>query len=239
MTGAPHSLNAAREAARSRKRRRRIVAASVAGGLLLVLLAAVWVFWYSSLFVVREVEVGGTSLLTRDEVTAAAQVEQGAPLASVDLAAVGARVGSLAPVASVEVSRSFPDRVVIDVTERRLVFVRQSGAAYSWVDPEGIEFHSSTEPPQGVPVALLGSAETRLLADIAEVVSHLPDALAGEAVVLPRPSVDRIELQLPEDRTVVWGSADDSELKSQVLAALLSVEAQVYDVSAPNHPTTR
>lgn len=239
MTAAPHTLSAARDAARSRKRRRLIIVGSVVGGLLLVLVATIWLVWYSSLFVVRHVEVGGTSLLTGDEVVAAAQVELGTPLASVDLAAVAAQVGSLAPVAAVDASRSFPDAVVIGITERQLVFVRQDASGYSWVDEEGIEFHSTPEAPEGVPVAVLGDAETRLLADVAEVVSHLPEALAGEAVVLPRPSIDRIELQLPGDRKVMWGSADDSELKAEVLAALLSVEAQVYDVSAPNHPTTR
>ena len=53
-------------------------------------------------------------------------------------------------------------------------------------------------------------------------------------------SVDRITLTLTEGRTLVWGSAEESELKSQVAAALFaSTEAEVYDVSAPRHPTTK
>jgi hypothetical protein len=37
---------------------------------------------------------------------------------------------------------------------------------------------------------------------------------------------------------VRWGSAADSALKSTVLVALLQTKALVYDVSAPDVPTT-
>ena len=53
-------------------------------------------------------------------------------------------------------------------------------------------------------------------------------------------AVDRITLTLEGGRTLVWGSAEESELKAEVAAALFaSVEAEVYDVSAPRHPTTK
>ena len=35
-----------------------------------------------------------------------------------------------------------------------------------------------------------------------------------------------------------WGSADEPEFKAAVLDALLSRRAQIYDVSAPELPTT-
>jgi cell division protein FtsQ len=38
---------------------------------------------------------------------------------------------------------------------------------------------------------------------------------------------------------VLWGSAEQGELKAQVLAALLQRRAGVYDVSAPELPTTQ
>lgn len=39
--------------------------------------------------------------------------------------------------------------------------------------------------------------------------------------------------------TVVWGSVDESALKAEVLAALLTTDAGVYDVSSPSTPVTR
>ena len=39
-------------------------------------------------------------------------------------------------------------------------------------------------------------------------------------------------------RTVTWGSAEQSELKAEVLAALLSRPDRHIDVSVPGQPTT-
>jgi cell division protein FtsQ len=37
----------------------------------------------------------------------------------------------------------------------------------------------------------------------------------------------------------MWGSAEASERKAEVLTALMRLRAKVYDVSAPEAPTTR
>lgn len=239
MTTTPNSFGALKATEQARRRRRRLIAAVVSGVVLLLVGVAIWAFWFSPLLVVKRVEVSGESLLSKDDVVTAAGVASGLPLVRVDLGAVEARVGSLNPVASVAASRSFPDAIVVEIVERELVFVRKSSEGYVWVDEDGVEFHTDAKAPKGVPVAQLGDAETRLLRDIATVVSHLPDALDGQQITMKNPSIDKIVLTLPEDREVVWGSADDSSLKADVLAALLSVEARVYDVSAPNHPTTK
>jgi len=64
--------------------------------------------------------------------------------------------------------------------------------------------------------------------------------LLGERITLLQASaVDQIQVQLSDGDTVVWGSAEQSQLKAQVLSVLLSQEASVYDVSAPHAPTTR
>ena len=83
------------------------------------------------------------------------------------------------------------------------------------------------------PVEALG------LAQDATVVALLPAPVAARAVSLTVESVDRIVIQLEAGRQLVWGSAEQSELKGQVAVALLTVEASLYDVSAPSHPATR
>ena len=75
-------------------------------------------------------------------------------------------------------------------------------------------------------------------ADIATVVTHLPEAVRADMVSMSAEAIDSITVKLSGKRTVEWGSADDSELKGQVLSALLSTDARAYDVSAPLHPTT-
>ena len=38
---------------------------------------------------------------------------------------------------------------------------------------------------------------------------------------------------------VIWGSAEQSELKAQILTRLMAGDHRVYDVSAPSTPTVR
>ena len=72
---------------------------------------------------------------------------------------------------------------------------------------------------------------------MAVVAAAIPDALRPEVVRLTAEAVDRIALVLDGDRRLVWGSAEESELKAEVAAALFaSVDAEVYDVSAPATP---
>ena len=40
-----------------------------------------------------------------------------------------------------------------------------------------------------------------------------------------------------DNARVVWGSADQSALKAQVIVPLLQQKGTVYDVSAPSNPT--
>jgi cell division protein FtsQ len=45
-----------------------------------------------------------------------------------------------------------------------------------------------------------------------------------------------VQLALKGGKTVKWGSADESERKAAVLAALLTRPGKVYDVAAPDAP---
>ena len=46
-------------------------------------------------------------------------------------------------------------------------------------------------------------------------------------------------VRLRDGAKVIWGSAEQSELKSQVLATLLPLGGDVFDVSAPGFPARR
>ncbi|WGT48061.1 cell division protein FtsQ/DivIB [Tessaracoccus lacteus] len=223
---------------RVRQRRRRVIGWSVGGGLLLLVVALVYAGWFSPWLTAQRVEVHGTSLLTPDEVAQAAEVEMGVPLLSQDLAAVRGRVAALPEVRDVTVGTQFPETVVINVTERAVVYQRARDGGVDWVDSDGIVFRH-TDDPTGVIQVETDTDDQRLLADVATVVLALPDDVSAKVRSFQADAVDQIEFHISGGRTVVWGSADESELKAQVLTALLTVDASVYDVSAPLHPTTK
>jgi cell division protein FtsQ len=76
------------------------------------------------------------------------------------------------------------------------------------------------------------------LREAATVVSALPKELAAMVDHVEVLTVDQITLVLKDQRIVVWGSADDSALKAEVLLKLLRQPGKVYDVSVPGQPTT-
>ena len=87
--------------------------------------------------------------------------------------------------------------------------------------------------------ANIAASDQRLLKDVATVVSAVVPVLGDRITLLQASAVDRIEIQLSDGDTVVWGSAEQSHVKAQVLSVLLSQEARVCAVSAPHAPTTR
>lgn len=220
------------------RRRRYLVLGGIGGGLALILLVG-YLLLFSSVFAAREVAVSGTNRVSADEVKAAAEVQVGTPLLRQDTTAIVSRVESLAPVRSAKVSFRWPSTVEIQVTERQAAYQRTTGEGYDLIDDEATVFAHSDKPFDGVLQATVEGDDKRLLTDVATVAKALPENLRGQVTSLQAKSVDRITLKLSKDRHVVWGSAEDSTLKAEVLAALLQVDAKVYDVSAPHNPTTR
>jgi cell division protein FtsQ len=213
----------------------------VIGSVLLVVLtvAGIWLVFVSSVLTVKHVEVQGESLLSRRQVLAAAQVPQGTHLAQLDLEAIRSRVAALAPVRRVDVSRDWPDGVLIRVTERKAVAVVSIGGGYQAMDADGVLFRSYPRPPVGMPrVVSSAGTSSAALAEAGRVISALPASLAPRVdhVVVRR--LDQVSLAMRGGATVVWGSDAQSALKAQVLARLLARPARVYDVSVPGQPVT-
>jgi cell division protein FtsQ len=237
----PRTIDASvRLAARRRQRLRRriLVVAGVVVSLALVA-GVLWVVFVSSAFAVTTVSVTGTSVLTADEVTAAAQVPLGTPMARLNTKAIVSRVTQLKAVASVTVTPSLPHRVTIAVKERTAVYAVSSSSGFDLVDAAGVPFTSVADAPKGLVVASITGDDQRLRRDVATVVAAMPQALRDRAVLITAETPDSILIELSGGAEVVWGSADSSAQKAQVIAALLSVKASVYDVSSPSHPTTK
>jgi cell division protein FtsQ len=205
-----------------------------------VVAAAVWLVFFSSVLAVKGVQVEGTGVLDPRTVRHVAAVPTGSPLAAVDLEAVAGRVETLGPVADVDVSRAWPDRIRIDVTERVAVAVVDVGGVLRGVDEEGVMFRRFPSRPPSLPLLRIGAAtQAEALAEAARVVETLPGSLASRVEYVAVSTVDRISLRLRSGQTVQWGSADESDQKAEVLAVLLKQKASMYDVSVPGQPVTR
>jgi cell division septal protein FtsQ len=240
--GAVSPTSVRRFAARSRSRRwlalRPVLAALT---VLAVLAGAAWVALASDLLAVRTVEVSGAQRLSTEQVLAAADVEMGRPLVLTDTEAIGARVTeALPPARDASVRRAWPTGLRIEVAERVAAAVLPAAAGVHLVDAEGVVFATQRQAPAGVPVidAAPGAGQDTLRAAVA-VVTALPPDIAEMVTAVTARTPHAVELALTGDRIVVWGGAERSQRKAVVLSALMSQPATVYDVSAPDAPTTR
>lgn len=236
------SLRSRRRFARRQWARRWLTWRPVALLLSLVVLVAggVWLVFFSSTMAVSGVDVRGADQLDPAAVVAAAAVPSGEPLARVDLGAVRTRVQALAMVRSAEVTRQWPDRVLVEVEEREAVAVIELGGRVRGMDEEGVVFRDFPRAPADLP-HVRTAADTRgdALREAALVITVLPEDLVAQLDYVSVATVDQIELALRDGRTVVWGSAEDSEQKAEVLEPLLGVPGSSYDVSVPGNATVR
>ena len=234
---------------RSRKRfarrqwRRRWLAWRYLLGLVLVLTIVVggfWAVWFSSWLAVETIDVSGAQTVDASDIRARSGIDVGEPLARVDLARAERRIGALAVVRTVDVTRQWPNGILVSIEERVAIAVVDIGGRLRGMDADGVVFRDYKKAPPGLPRVVTSIGTTsQALQEAAEVISALPTELTLIVDHVQVTTVDQISLALKDGRTVVWGSADESDTKAEVLELLLStVQAQVYDVSVPSKPTT-
>ncbi|MQS39576.1 cell division protein FtsQ/DivIB [Streptomyces katsurahamanus] len=219
-------------------------------GLAAAVLAAgvIWLLYGSDWLRVERVRVTGAEALTPRQVRAAAEVPMGAPVVSVDTDRIEARLRQRLPrIDSVEVSRSWPRGVTLEVTERRAVLILRKGSRFVEVDRDGVRFATVDEAPKDVSrleLTVDGAASLRrfpadrLVEEAVRVRGQLPAKVAADTRTVAVRSYDYIALELTGDRTVIWGSPEDGEAKARALTALMkgTPKARRFDVSAPTAP---
>ncbi|MCJ8505815.1 FtsQ-type POTRA domain-containing protein [Kocuria flava] len=228
----------------SRRRRRRL-----AGVLAVLVLIAVLagVLFLTPLLAVREVQVRGAELTDPARVEEALAGYHGVPLPRVSEDEVRDAVGAVPQVRSIEVVLEPPHRLVVELQERVPVAAVADGGEFSVVDSEGVELRTAaTAQEAGVPVVEGGPEVlgTERFEAIAGVLAALPESVLGQLSAASAESLSSVELDFADGRTVVWGTAEDSELKAQVLRELVEARGtasgvETYDVSSPTRPVVR
>ena len=211
----------------------------LAGGAAAVFVAgAVYVAGWTPLMGVHTVEVEGPASLPQAQLISTAGIAEGTPMMRVDLRAATARLADLPQVASVDVRRQWPRTIVITVTERDAVAMRKAGDGWELLDGNGSAFAVAPTKPKDLPVITAapdGPTNTAIL----QALSGMTPEIRGQVAEVSAQSPQSIRLTLRKSDAIVnWGSAEESEFKSEVLAVLLQTKAGYYDVSNPQTPTT-
>jgi cell division protein FtsQ len=236
-----------RRSRRSAHPRRRLLV--TLGAAVLLAGAVAWLVLGSPVFAVRTVQVDGEARLSAEQVVRVAGIAEGTPLARVDTGAAAARVAALPQVASVEVTRGWPSTVVVTLAERVPVAVVTDGGTRRLVDAEGVVFETITgTPPDGVVPLAVGDPGPDDAATTAALgaLTALPPGVRDQVTGLAAQSADDVTLTLTDGRSVLWGSAAQTDRKAEVLGALLEQidsgtlePAATLDVSTPDSVVLR
>lgn len=236
------------EPPRRRRRRRLLLGAAIAAALVAGLFA---VLLFTPLVAVRSITVQGTHLLTARQVEDALGPVRGRPLATVGTDEVGRLLGQFVQVKSVRARAVPPETLVVDVVERAPVALVKQGQKLLVVDGDGVVLGEARDTSQYAVPVIDGSAMPMgqaVFKAVTAVLAALPADVLAQLATASAQSPDSVQLKLADGRSVVWGNADDRELKAKVLAALMKAgqapqkgqaPVQVFDVSTPRHPVTR
>lgn len=208
----------------------------------------VWALFFSHWLRVDHVSVHGQDVLTAERIRETADIPLGTPLAAVDEDAVRDRLlKRLRRLDDADVVRAWPHGIGLKVTERQPVLLMRKSGRFVEVDKEGVRFATVRKAPAHVPLLRLkadGSptlryfGRDRLRREAVDVAAALPPEVARDTRVVEVRSYDAITLRLTGDRTVVWGSGEQSQAKAKALHALLKAakDADHFDVSVPTSP---
>ncbi|GAB3358743.1 cell division protein FtsQ/DivIB [Amycolatopsis echigonensis] len=211
--------------------------------LTVVTLAALgYLLFFSSLLSVKTIEVQGAKTVSVDQIRATAAVPPGQPMLRADVDAIRDRVAQMPGVATVDVSRSWPTTLEIAVTERTPIAFFDSGPGgdgVHLVDGGGVVFKTVKTRPVGLPELKLPkvSVDDPVTRAVTAVLGVLPEQLLKQTKTVTAQTPASVEFTLADGKTVRWGNAENTDRKAKVLAALLTQQGKIYDVSAPELPT--
>lgn len=226
-----------------RSRRRRITWAVVVGAVV-ALVAVIGVGAYSPLMALREVRVEGAQRIPAADLQAAFAGVLGTPLPLIDSGEVQAALAAFPLIETYATETIPPGTLVVRIVERTPVGVIDTGTGLELVDAAGVVIERPSEQPEGQPlIEVEGGVADEGFRAVASVVRSLPAEVRTQLTRATAATADDVRLELAGGASVVWGSAEDSALKADVLGDLMRAAppdtVANYDVSAPKAPVTR
>ncbi|MCL2090132.1 MAG: cell division protein FtsQ/DivIB [Micrococcales bacterium] len=190
---------------------------------------------------------GGTALtddiVAVDDVRAVVVRHVGEPLPRLDTAALRTELLVVHGVKDVHVVRDWPRGLTVTVTPRVPVAAVPVDDQVALLDADGVRLRTEPVAPEGLPVVQVPLDDTRALLAALTVVDALPPDQASQVATVAAPTQDTVTLTLADGVQVLWGSAEDSTLKAQVVATLRAdqtlADVTTIDVSAPQMPVLR
>ena len=231
-----------RFSAESRRRRRTwLIALAAVGALALFVVAGA----FTPIMAVREVQVVGAANVNPADVQQALARFDGRPLALVDDAEVHRALEPFPMIQHYAVERVPPHTLLVRIEERVPVISVQGDAGFSVYDSAGVLLASAETPPAGAPVAVgaVTDFSSEAFRSAGRALRDMPDELRAQLVSVTASSGQDVTFTLASGVEVLWGDAERTRYKAEVLARMLVALADRgvthIDVSSADAPVFR
>lgn len=202
----------------------------------------VYLFAWSPVFTVRSIEtVGIPAEVSSQSIIERSHIVIGAKLSRIEPRASEKALSELSWIRDASISRNWINgKVVVTISPRVAVGLYKGRA----IDRQGVLFDLPGSTPKGLPVVSAATPELGLSA--IKLFTNLSAEVRGDLISLSASSESSISSwQQWDGRTikVMWGSADQVDLKVSVLKALLAQPENKLitrvDLSAPHAPIVK
>lgn len=228
------------------RRRRRQITLGVLLALVLLVVAGGVLLWLPALRV-SQVEVEGLGYVDESAVRSAVAGDMDRSMLLARPAESAEAVEEVPGVRTAEVEREWPSTLRVSVTEREAVaqltgpeggttYLDETGAELPAAAAEGATLMPMTIAPDAADPTAAAEA-------MAQVLPEIPADLRGSVTQMTATSRSDVTFTLATEDSgeisVVWGGAEDAQLKAEVLPVLIGQGPSVIDVSSPVAPVTR
>ncbi|MGE0877627.1 MAG: cell division protein FtsQ/DivIB [Acidimicrobiia bacterium] len=189
---------------------------ALAGVVLLACLG--WAVAKSPIFSVRTIEVSGNQRVDTAAILEASSIADRQAMVDVDLGRARSGIGALAWIDDVSVRRSWPNKIIVSVTERRAATAVADSTGVLWlVDPKGRALEPAREDTIGALPRVIGPAEIALepggsitgpQLNGVKVAASLPVSLRAQLVQIDYDANGLVDLLLASGITVRLGTPD-------------------------------
>lgn len=202
---------------------------------ILVFGVAVYILGWSTLLIVRSIEVTGT----KSSITT--EIKVGERLARVEPRSIVADLGRIKWIRSAEVSRNWiSGKVTIAIVERTPIAIFNEQV----IDEEGVSFPLLNQSIQGLPHIQAMDIDAAIRA--AKFYNSLPKDFADAITTLKIQNGDAYSFDMSTGKKfieILWGQDEENTLKVRVYKALIArpenIEIQRIDLSAPHAPIVK
>ncbi len=221
--------------------------------LLFLVMLALYSFLHSAFFTVKGIVVQGNSYFTREEILSFADLSMGRNIFTMDTKASGAALASQPRIAHATIRKQYPDKLLVDVSERTPVAILSYGGSFLELDKSAYVLgvlgdNQPVELPlitgQSPSYVRTGAKlEQPQIADATAICGALGEDLGHQIAEVSVEDPKNIILLTLSRVEVWWGPADQLNEKAAVLSTLTGELAdkagRLLDLRAPKSPVLR